>query len=210
MALAIIFDQDEDGKGRSGDTTTSSSTSGPDTTTTSSTSLRRSPPVVTALSPIADAYANEGAASSNFGASSSLFSRGALGGVSYLRFDFPAQPEGRKLTSAELRIATTTLTEAGSGEPHSVWRASDAWDELELTWNNRPPVGPELLGVIEAPEREKVYRTNLDVSELQTLLGRQATLAITNKSSSMADDLWFWSRSFEGKDRVPELILTFS
>ncbi len=167
--------------------------------------------VVSTLVPTADTYANEGAKTTNFGTTSSLTSRGTLGAVSYLRFELPAAPAGKTLTSALLRFRTTTESIAGSTEEHSVYAASDAWIESGdggLTWNNRPAVsgGPPLATIAAGTVPNTAYTAPVDVAGLQGLLGTQTSLAVTNTGT---DNLWFWSRTFGNATARPQLVLTF-
>ena len=164
-------------------------------------------PTTVSRTPTADTYANEGAASTVYGATSSLASRGSLGYVSYLRFVVPAAPSGKTLTGAVLRIRTSSETFAGSASGHSVQFASDSWSETTLTWSNRPARSGSSLGTIAAGAPNTFYDTVLNASALQSLVGAQGTLAITGVDS---DNLWFWSRTHATTTYRPLLILTYS
>jgi len=166
------------------------------------------PPTVLTINPIADAYGNAGASNATYGTSTSLSSRGTVGATSYLRFDIPAAPAGQTLSSAVLRIRTTSLAFAGSLEPHSVQVAENIWDESTLTWNNRPALsGPVLGSIATAVDPSIQYATPLDVAGLQSLVGSQGTLAV---SSAGTDSLWFWSREHATASFRPQLELTYT
>lgn len=169
-------------------------------------------PTVVSLTPVADTYANQGAASTNYGTTSSLTSRGSLGAISYLRFVLPAAPTGKTLTSATLQIRTTTDSFAGSAEAHTVTMADDSWIESgagSLTWNSRPALssGSPLGALTGGTVPNTVYPTALDVSALQPLLGTQSTLAVSNAGT---DSLWFWSSNHANTGYRPQLALTYS
>lgn len=165
-------------------------------------------PTVVRLAPIADAYGNAGATSTNYGTSATLMSRGNVGATSYLRFTMPAAPAGKVLTSAALRVRVTTDRVAGSAEPHDVRLASDSWSESTLTWDNRPPVGADSVGTIPAGAVVGgVYTAPLDVAAMRGVLGRQSSLAVNNTG---VDGMFFWSRDHPTASYRPELSLTFS
>ena len=164
-------------------------------------------PSITKLAPTADTYADQGAPSSNFGTTTTLFSRGTSGYVSYLRFDLPPAPTGTALSSVVLRIRTTTDTNAGSSEVHTVRAAGDGWTETGLTWQNRPALSGDPLGMIAAGTAVNTqYDTPLDLAGLTADLGSTRTFGITNAGM---DSLSFWSRTAATSNR-PQLVLTFT
>lgn len=160
------------------------------------------------LTPIADAYSNEGDKNANYGGSSSLASRGTYGYVSYLRFAFPAAPAGQRLTKAVLRIQTNSSDFAGSPQPHTVSLASNSWSEDLLNWNNQPGVTGPTVGSVQAPSFNTPYEALLNASQLEGKVGDN-TLAIT-QSREMTDNIWFWSRNHAAPHVRPQLTLTFS
>jgi len=164
-------------------------------------------PSITKLAPTADTYANQNAPSSNFGTTTTLFSRGTSGYVSYLRFDLPPAPAGTALSSVVLRIRTTTDPNAGSSEVHTVRAAGDGWTETGLTWQNRPALSGDPLGMIAAGTAVNTqYDTPLDLAGLTADLGSTRTFGITNAGM---DSLSFWSRTAATSNR-PQLVLTFT
>jgi large repetitive protein len=164
-------------------------------------------PVVTPLAPIADTYANRGAATTNYGSTASLASRGSVGAVSYLRFALPAAPAGTVLTGASLQIRTTADSFAGSAEAHQVTLAGNTWDEGTLNWNNRPALTGGTIGTFAAGTNpSSVYSTAIDVAALTDAVGGQVTLGVTNNG---IDNLWFWSRNHPTAGYRPQLALTY-
>ncbi len=165
-------------------------------------------PATITVSPTADTYANQGAPTTNYGTMSSLNSRGNPAAISYLRMVLPPAPAGKALTSAVLRIRTSTDASAGSVEQHTVRTAVDTWDELTLTWNNHPAITGPLLGTIAGGTVPNTsYDTALDPSALSALLGTQISLSVTDAGT---DGLFFWSQNFSTASSRPQLILTFS
>src|SRR3954449_8087446 len=63
-------------------------------------------PVV--LAAAADAYANQGAPTTNYGKSASIAARGTLGMTAYLRFAVPSTPVGYEIASATLTLTTNS------------------------------------------------------------------------------------------------------
>jgi hypothetical protein len=162
---------------------------------------------VVTLTPTADAYGNAGAPGTNFGSSSSLLTRGTPGSTSFLRYELPTLPPGKRLVRASLRLRTTTSASAGSADGFPVRFADDTWDEATLTWNNRPPVAGATLGRVQgASSPDTWYDVTLDQTLVEPVLGGRATVALTGEGG---DDLQVWSRNFPGFDRRPQLTLTF-
>lgn len=190
-------------------TTTTTTTTKPTTTTTTTTtaSPTLSAPLTVRLEPVADTYANELAASTNYGTSSSLASRGSAGYESFLRFAIPAPPAGKKLVSAVLTVHTSNLDGAGSTDEHQVRQADNNWDEKSLTWKNRPARSTKLLGTFKnAKAMNSTYSTYLVATEITKLANSQATFSVT---STGTDNLWFWSADHANAGLRPDLVLTY-
>jgi hypothetical protein len=166
-----------------------------------------STPTVVTVSPTADTYANQGAATTNYGTASSVASRGTPGYTAYLRFPLPAAPAGKVLTGAVLQFRTTSDSFSGSVEAHSVDLANNSWVESTLTWNNRPALGATVGTVGAGTVPNAVYQTALDPSQLSPLTGGDATLAVTETGT---DNLWFWSSNQPTVSFRPTLTLTYS
>ena len=165
------------------------------------------PPTVVTVNDTADTYANQGAPSTNFGTSASLFSRGTMGGISYMRFVLPAAPAGKSLVGATLQIRTTTDSTAGSTDTHTVKFADDTWNESTLTWNNRPALlGSPLGSISNATAISTTYTITLDASQLAAVLNSQISLGMTGSGT---DSLWFWSSNHPNASFRPQLQLSF-
>lgn len=177
------------------------------TVTPTSTTIAR--PSVVKLFPAADTTANEGAPDRNLAMEAQLFSNGSPAAVFYLRFDLPAPPPGRQLTSAVLTIWTTQQTFAGSKDTYPVWFADNTWDEAGLTWIKRPAVSADSLGEILAQDPDRSYDIRIELEKMKGLLGSSSSFAVSNNNRNVTDDLWIQSNKFEVQDRRPVLTLTF-
>jgi len=95
------------------------------------------------LFPTDDAHVESGAASSNFGSSTSLhWQYTCCGGPvhSYLKFDLSSLPPGAVVTDSKLWLYyTVTYNNGSSANIHST---SDNWTESTITWNNKPSTTP--------------------------------------------------------------------
>jgi hypothetical protein len=159
------------------------------------------------LAPTADAYVNQKAATTNFGTSRSLASRGTAGYRSYLRFAIPTPPPGKRLLSAVLTVHTSKVRTAGSSADHAVKLAGNTWNERTLTWNRRPRITTTTLGTFRgATGRNAAHSAPLAVAKVAKLAGRRATFAVTSRGS---DNLWIWSGEAAGKSLRPVLVLTY-
>jgi Glycosyl hydrolase family 71 len=164
------------------------------------------PAQVVTLTPTADTYANAGAPTRNFATSWSMFSRGNIGAVSYLRFAVPATPSGKVLTSAVLRVTTTTEKIAGTDDAQVVSIADNNWNESTLTWNTRPALSTQLGSLASAPAVNQAYQVDLSADGIPTDAA-QLTLAI---SGSGTDNLSVWSSKHSSPELRPQLVLTYN
>ena len=168
-------------------------------------------PVVKTVLPTADAMVAAAAASTNYGTTTALASRGGTGtspSWSYLAFDLPAAPSGTVLTGATLQVRTTSDAAAGSTDSHSVkLLSSGSWTESAVTWNNRPTALGDELGAISAPSAISTsYTAKLDASVLAAKTGTSTTLVL---SSTGTDNVRLWSKEASSAYR-PVLTLTYT
>ncbi len=93
------------------------------------------------LTAVADTYADQGAATSNFGTATTLNVRSATSGNrrSFVRFDLSAIPTTARVQLATLKLTMSTApTASRSLEADKV---SATWAETSLTWNVQPAAG---------------------------------------------------------------------
>ncbi len=164
-------------------------------------------PAPVTITPAADTYGNQGASSTNYGASSSVASVGGTASVAYLRFLLPTTPAGSVLQSASLRLKTTNIASAGSLGKHLVREGNNTWTESALTWANRPAVTGSTLAEFGISDINLQVSIPLDVPGMTQLTGRTVTLTI---SSASTDSLWFWSSNYSAVAARPALILTYA
>ena len=173
---------------------------GPSTTPSSSGSV--------SLRPVADTYADQNAPDKEFSWSSQIMARGTKDATGYLRFDVPNPPAGTTLTSATLKMRTTTATEAGSVDPATVARFNAGWNENSLTWNNRPIAPITTVGTFPANTvPDTAYDITLSKNDIAAAQGTSLNLAILSNS---ADNLRLWSTAHQSPTVWPELVLTYT
>ncbi|HZJ49516.1 MAG TPA: DNRLRE domain-containing protein [Actinomycetota bacterium] len=100
-----------------------------------------------AFAPVADAYVAGFAPDSNFGSAAILRVRDPSQN-SYLRFDVAGIPTGETVSSAKLRLFSSTgdtCPTAGAGTD-AYRAASDSWTETGITFNNAPGKTGGILG----------------------------------------------------------------
>ena len=87
----------------------------------------------------ADARVVEASPSTNYGTSTTLRTDGGADPdvESYLRFVVTGLPAG--VTSAKLRLHTTSSADSASGNGPAVYGTGSGWTETGLTWSNRTP-----------------------------------------------------------------------
>ncbi|MEU0783851.1 LamG-like jellyroll fold domain-containing protein, partial [Streptomyces sp. NPDC006173] len=148
-----------------------------------------------------DTYVNAGAASTNYGTSTSLAVRGSAAYETYLRFDLPAAPAGTVLKSARLAVKTTTLSTAGSTDDFAVRPVTGSWTEAGTTFTSKPALSSTSVGTLSgAADLLTVYSATLDTSALSPALGGSYGLALT---STGTDALWVWSSEASAAENTP-------
>lgn len=167
-------------------------------------------PVTTSVVVSKDAMVAQAASGTNYGAANYLSTRGGSSAVlgSYLAFELPAAPEGRVLTSAVLRLRTTTDSTSGSADTHDVRLVGSGWTESTLTWANRPTeLGDSVGSLTGLTAANATYERELDASKLASLNGTTVGLFL---SDSGTDNLRFWSKESTTASYRPTLILTYT
>jgi beta-glucanase (GH16 family) len=155
------------------------------------------------LTPTADTFVEDTYPSTNFGSSSSLYVDANPIKVSYLKFDSTFLA-GRSITSAKLRVKTTSDTGAGSSNRQDVKLVNDAaWNEDTLTFLDKPVVSSSVLGSISNALPDTTYEIPLDISLLQPEIGGLFSLAL---DSTGHDGFYFYSK--ENISDNPQLIVT--
>ncbi|WP_078901649.1 CBM96 family carbohydrate-binding protein [Actinacidiphila yeochonensis] len=161
----------------------------------------------TVVSDGADAYVNEAAQTTNYGADQQLAVRGTTGYTAYLRFDLPQAPSGMVLKSAELTVRTSSLSTGGSTDDLAVQPVTGSWTETGVTWSTKPALDSTVLGTLHAPSALQTdYSAALTASALSDHLGQSYDLALTDTG---ADSAWLWSRDAPGTSGHPQLTLVF-
>ena len=132
---------------------------------------------------------------------------GSTPATSYLRFDIPATPAGKKLVGASLRIHTTTNRGAVTGSATNVFLAGNGWQETSLSYQAKPATTGATLGTLpKAPATNTTYGIALNAATMATLANSQRTFAIAGTS---ADSLLFRSRLNAFVDTRPTLVLNY-
>jgi lysophospholipase L1-like esterase len=165
-----------------------------------------STPTSATVVPTADTCINNGTPSTNRGSSASLCARGN-GAASFLRFNLPVGPAGKRLVGATLRVHTTYDPSAGSPDTQQIRLGTDSWSESTLTWNTRPSLAGAVLGTFRAGSFDTPATSVLDVAALGPRLGTTTSLVVTAPTGT--NDLWFFSRDYGDTSKRPRLTLTF-
>jgi fibronectin type 3 domain-containing protein len=159
------------------------------------------------LSPTEDTYAVQATATTNYGTSASMASRGGSSSyAAYLKFALPTAPAGTTLVGATFSVKTTTDTFAGSVDSHLVSLAPSTWTDTALTWGNRPTIGTSIGSFAPTTLPSTRYNAILDASALSGMSAGAVTLAVNSTST---DNLWFWSQNYAATASRPTLTLTY-
>ncbi|NNC14913.1 DNRLRE domain-containing protein [Corallococcus exiguus] len=117
------------------------------------------------LTPVADSYVSPDGPDSNFGNHGTfIVNRGYA--EAYLRFDLSSLPANAVITAASLSaLAYDGYAYGGDGNVYTSFVANDSWQEMGITWNNRPapaatPVGEWFLWYDFTPEDKRGINSN--------------------------------------------------
>ena len=156
------------------------------------------------LDAVADTWVGKQRPRDNHAGAWSLSSDGSPLERSYLAFDMPEAPAGRRLARVELLISAEGSANGGSTDTHAVRVTDSGWTETSLTWRNQPGRGAE-AGSLLAPEPGRRYAAELDPARIATAGGRLSLMISTRG----ADALRFCSREHENAGVRPQLRLTY-
>jgi len=157
----------------------------------------------------ADALVAENNAAKAYGTADVLVSRGGTGAanISYLGFDVPAAPAGKTLTSATLRVRTSTDASSASNDSFALSLVSGAWNEATVTWTNRPTALGATVGTMTGTRAPNTfYDVTLDAAALKGLAGSRVTLAMLGSGT---DNVRLASREAAADSR-PVLTFTYT
>ncbi len=156
------------------------------------------------LTPVADTYAAYDTPTVNYGSSTNLIVDGSPQERSFLKFDLTAYA-GKIISSATLRIRTTTDVNSGSNDTQNIKLVNDTlWSERYMTWNNTVAVSSNILGAISATATNSSNDATLSPSLIQNNVGKLLSIAI---ESSGADGAIFASKE---SGMPAQLIITFA
>lgn len=167
-------------------------------------------PVTMNVDVAADGAVLQTAPTTNYGLTNQIWSRGTGSAQqqAFLAFDLPATPTGTTLTSASLRLRTSTDSTAASANDTIVNLMSGAWTEAGLTWNNRPTAVGDQLGTLTGTNATNTaYTLALSSVELKSLAGQRITLRLLTNGD---DNLRLWSREATNAGYRPLLSLEFT
>ncbi|NOJ96329.1 DNRLRE domain-containing protein [Corallococcus coralloides] len=98
------------------------------------------------LTPVADSYVSPGVPDSNFGNHGTLVVNREFA-EAYLRFDLSSLPANAVITAASLSaLAYDGYAYGGDGNVYTSFVADDSWQEMGITWNNRPAPASSTVG----------------------------------------------------------------
>ncbi len=183
----------------------------------------------TVLTPVADSFVRGGAyQNTNFGASPLLFVKTPGSGdfrTAYLKFDLS---NAGTIHSAILHLSGSLLNPLATSVTTGVFPVSDTtWiagngavaDPIgdgfdtsnnppgELTWNNRPTIGPTALNTATIT-RDSYQSYNLDItSYIQAQQGPLVSLALEDTVANMIQNVFLSSKSTSNAGSGPELII---
>lgn len=119
-------------------------------------------------------------------------------------FPLPAVPANCTLTSATLRVFATS---AGGGRTVDAYRASAAWAEGNVTWNNQPGTTGAAVG---APSASGWVQWDVTGHVTAMYAGSNFGFRLRDRTESSLSAQQQTYRSSEASSNRPELVVTFA
>ncbi|WP_372772900.1 DNRLRE domain-containing protein [Mangrovibacterium sp.] len=153
------------------------------------------------LPTVADTYVNGGSTSTNYGAATSLVTKGgATGRYAYFKFDLSSLTG--PVVSAKLRLYQRT----SYIEERSVYDvADDSWTETEIIWNNKPAYENERATISTSKATWNEWDVSSYVAQ-EYNNDKVITMVVINPSASSTAGIDFYSKEFGSN--APELVVT--
>jgi len=134
------------------------------------------------LTATADTYVKSTSPGTSYGTSTTAWVDNSPVEIGYLKFNL-APYAGRTITSAQLKVRTTTSVDSGTGGTVTVRPvADDSWSE-STTYTTRKALGTSTLGSLATAGTNTAYSIPLSPSSLQADVGRTLSLGLTTTSS---------------------------
>jgi hypothetical protein len=145
---------------------------------------------------------DSGSPNSKFGSASSLKVGASPTRESYLKFNLTGVTG--TVTSAKLRVHTTTDPSAGSVKGGSVAKMSNtSWSESTVTYNTRPAIDGAPLATLGAVSVDQWYELNVT-----SAVTGNGTLSLG--MNSISTDGAFYSSRESGSATAPQLVVTLA
>ena len=156
------------------------------------------------LNPVQDTYIDSNAPNSTSGGTSTVLASDQIGTTTaFLRFDLSALAN-RTLTSADLRIHTSSMSWAGSAAVHRVNVVGDIlWQEQWMSFHNTVPITNTVMATFTAPAPATWYDVPLDAATVQAHLGAPMSMAI----QGLASDILIFDSRESGAATAPQLVV---
>lgn len=132
------------------------------------------------LTPVADSYVKNDAATANFGNATSLDMDTSPNHIAYLKYDLSALAD-KQISNATLSFSVTNTS---TNQQNIRQVENTTWDESTLTFNNRPSISSTTVTSF-TPTTTGVYNMNI-TSFVNANRGNIVTLAIVSSGSNNA------------------------
>jgi hypothetical protein len=164
------------------------------------------------LNPVADTVVRKSNPTSTAGGASTTIQSDLAGtDTAYLRFSLSGLA-GKKITSAKLRVKTSTDSSATSASSTNINLVTDwGWQEKYMSYSNAVAISSALLGKLGAATRTSTwYEATLDAATLQRYVGNSLTGSTVSMAlqGSASDVLIFYSRE-SGATNAPQLVVEY-
>ena len=161
------------------------------------------------FTPSDDAYVNSAAATTNYGAATTLNLSSATD-TAFVRFDLTAVPAtytGSSIAKATMKLYVNTVTTAGS---FNVDYVAGTWAEKSIKYSTEPSIGTTIVGSVPLTTSSKGEYVQIDITPavVEWLNGTQANdgIALVANSPLVAT---FDSKENTAASHPPELDIVF-
>jgi len=148
------------------------------------------------LAAIADASVKSDNPTRNYGRTSTMATDGSPLKINYLKFDL-SPLSGKNIVSARLHIKVATDP---SPQVQSIKNVADtSWDEYQITYNNRPAIGGDVLASINSHSFTDAWQEVDITGAVRTSAGQVISLAIDMDGTN---GITFYTREAVDKPQI--------
>lgn len=133
--------------------------------------------------------------------------------LTYIQFDLNNFPEGGVITEVKMEIYCFKYSTIGCAISHRIYQVTENWQEDQITWNNKPPVGIVEQGSSVLLSVSMIINNFIDI-DITDLCRSWLDQSEVNHGLRI-NDYWemctvnYYSSEYTKKDKRPKLVVSY-